>query len=178
MKKIKWFVKKRQLTKDNSYKKLANRFLEKSRQNLMTMSLISELKNKKIKKLLKIPEDYDPSEWVVICGYYSMYSAALSLLAKIGYRSKNHSATLCVLNEFFLKKKILDKDYLTLFKSALFHKKDIERLSSAKHKREIAQYSITKKTTKSISEKIKKDAYKFVNKCEEVLNKITKHQLE
>jgi uncharacterized protein (UPF0332 family) len=38
-----------------------------------------------------------------------------------------------------------------------------------RQKREIAQYSITKQTTKAIAEKIKKDAYDFINKCEEVL---------
>ena len=58
-----------------------------------------------------------------------------------------------------------------LLKSAMFHKEEIEKLSDARHKREIAQYSITKQTTKSIAEKIKKDAYDFVNKCEEIIKK-------
>ena len=35
--------------------------------------------------------------------------------------------------------------------------------------REIAQYSITKQTTKTIAEKIKKDAYDFIDKCEEIV---------
>ena len=48
---------------------------------------------------------------------------------------------------------------------------EIEKLSDARHKREIAQYSITKQTTKSIAEKIKKDAYDFINKCEEIVKK-------
>ncbi len=91
--------------------------------------------------------------------------------SKIGYRSKNHTATLCVLEKFFVKKKILDEDILILLKSAMFHKEEVEKLSDARHKREIAQYSITKQTTKSIAEKIKIDAYDFINKCEEVINK-------
>jgi len=172
MKKIDWYIRQGQLSKDNSYKNLANKFLQKARQNLITMSILSELNdNKKVKDLLKIPKDYDSNEWVVITGYYSMYTAAISLLAKIGYRSKNHTATLCVLEEFFVKKKILDEDTLILLKSAMFHKEEIEKLSDARHKREIAQYSITKQTTKSIAEKIKKDAYDFINKCEEIINK-------
>jgi uncharacterized protein (UPF0332 family) len=68
--------------------------------------------------------------------------------------------------------RILDEDILILLKSAMFHKKEIERLSDAKHKREIAQYSITKQTTKSIAEKIKKDAYDFVDKCDEIIDKM------
>ena len=153
-------------------KNLANKFLQKARQNLVTMSLLSELNNnKKARELLETPKDYDSNEWVVITGYYAMYTAAISLLAKIGYRSKNHTATLCVLEEFFVKKKILDEDILLLLKSAMFHKEEIEKLSDARHKREIAQYSITKQTTKSIAEKIKKDAYDFINKCEEIIQK-------
>ena len=172
MQAVNWYIKQGQLSKDNSYKSLANKFLQKSRQNLITMSLLSDLNiNQKVRELLKVPKEYDSNEWVVICGYYSMYTAALSLLAKAGYRSKNHTATLCVLEEFFVKKKILDEDILILLKSAMFHKEEIEKLSDARHKREIAQYSITKQTTKSIAEKIKKDAYDFINKCEEVINK-------
>ena len=133
------------------------------------MSILSELNdNKKARDLLKTPKDYDSNEWVVITGYYAMYTAALSLLAKISYRSKNHAATISVLEEFFVKKEILDEDILVLLKNAMFQKEEIEKLSDAKHKREIAQYSVTKQTTKNISEKIKKDAYDFIDKCEEV----------
>ncbi len=172
MRAVNWYIKQGQLSKDNSYKSLVNKFLQKARQNLITMSILFELNdNKKVRELLKTPKDYDSNEWVVIAGYYAMYTAAISLLAKIGYRSKNHTATLCVLEEFFVKKKILDEDILILLKSAMFHKEEVEKLSDARHKREIAQYSITKQTTKSIAEKIKKDAYDFVNKCEEIISK-------
>ena len=172
MRKINWYLKKKQLIMDNEVKELAPRYLEKARNNLVTMNILLDLNdNKKARDLLKIPEDYDSNEWVVIAGYYAMYTAAISLLAKIGYRSKNHTATLCVLEEFFVKKKILEEDILILLKSAMFHKEEVEKLSDARHKREIAQYSITKQTTKSIAEKIKKDAYDFVNKCEEIIKK-------
>ena len=172
MRKVDWYIKQGQLSKDNSYKNLANKFLQKARQNLITMSILSDLNgNKKARELLKVPKEYDSHEWIVISGYYAMYTAAISLLAKIGYRSKNHTATLCVLEEFFVKKKILDEDILILLKSAMFHKEEVEKLSDARHKREIAQYSITKQTTKSIAEKIKKDAYNFINKCEEIIEK-------
>jgi uncharacterized protein (UPF0332 family) len=172
MRATEWYVKQGQLARDSSYKSLANKFLQKARQNLVTMSILSDLNiNKKARELLKVPKEYDSNEWVVICGYYSMYTAALSLLAKAGYRSKNHTATLCVLEELFVKKKILDPDALLLLKSAMFHKEEVEKLSDARHKREIAQYSITKQTTKTIAEKIKKDAYDFINKCAEIIEK-------
>ncbi len=172
IKPIKFYLKRELLIKDKSVKRLANEYLTKAKNNLITLKILDELQSDKpFRKKLNIPEDYSTYEWVVITGYYAMYSAAISLLAKIGYRSKNHTATLCVLEEFFVKKKILDEDALILLKSAMFQKEEIEKLSDARHKREIAQYSITKQTTKSIAEKIKKDAYDFINKCEKIIGK-------
>ena len=169
---VKFYIKRELLVKDESVKKLANEYLTKAKDNLITLKILSEIQdNKAFRKKLDIPENYSTYEWVVITGYYAMYTAAISLLAKIGYRSKNHTATLCVLEEFFVKKKVLDEDILMLLKSAMFHKEEIEKLSDARHKREIAQYSITKQTTKTIAEKIKKDAYDFVDKCEEIIQK-------
>jgi uncharacterized protein (UPF0332 family) len=173
MRAVNWYIKQGQLSKDNSYKALANKFLQKARNNLVTMSILSDLNdNKKAREVLKIPADYDPNEWVVICGYYAMYASALSLLAKIGYRSKNHTATLLILEECFVKKKLLDENSMHLLRNAFLQKEEVEKLSDARQKREIAQYSITKQTTKAIAEKIKKDAYEFINTCEEVLENI------
>jgi len=171
MKKIDFYLKDGQIAKDRTVMTLAEKYLEKAKNNLITMRILFDLKDKKKKESLKIPFNYDSNEWVVITGYYAMYAAALALLAKIGFRSKNHTATLFLLDEYFVKKKHLDKMDFLLIKKALFQKEEIERLSDAKHKREIAQYSITKETTRSIAEKIISDAYEFVNKVEEIINK-------
>jgi uncharacterized protein (UPF0332 family) len=40
-------------------------------------------------------------DWVVIAAYYAMYQSALSLLARIGLASKDHSTTAAVLEHFF-----------------------------------------------------------------------------
>jgi len=104
--------------------------------------------------------------WIKIRkGFFQLASS------KIGIRSKNHTATLFILDKYFVKKKHLEKADLLLIKNALFQKEEIEKLSDARHKREIAQYSITKGTTKSIAEKIITDAYDFVNKVEEIIEK-------
>jgi uncharacterized protein (UPF0332 family) len=169
MKKIDFYLKERQIVKDKTISILAKRYLEKAKNNLITMNILFSLNNKKEKELLEVPFNYDPNEWVVIAGYYAMYTAALALLAKIGLRSKNHSATLLILDEYFVKKKSLDERDLSLIKNAQFQKEEIEKISEARHNREIAQYSITKQTTKDIAEKIKRDAHTFVNKVEEIL---------
>ena len=157
------------ISKDDSVRNLSRKYLQKARNNLITMSLLSEVNaNKKVRDLLKIPQDYSSDEWVVITGYYAMYSSALALISKIGYKSKNHTAIL-LLEEFFIKKKLISKEDLIILKNAIFQKSEIERLSEARHKREIAQYSVTKQTTKEIAENIKKDAYDFANKVELII---------
>ena len=172
MKKIDFYLKEGQIAKDKSVIALAKKYLEKAKSNLVTMQVLSELNlNKKARELLKIPQYYNSDEWVVISGYYSMYSAALALVAKIGYRSKNHGATIALLEEFFIKKRLISKEDLSLLENAILQKLEIEKLSEARHKREIAQYSVTKQTTKEIANNIKEDAYNFVSKVEELLEK-------
>ncbi len=170
MQTIKFFIKKGQLAKDKTIISKSKNFLNKARKNIEVLDALDKLNNSsKAREMLKISGDFDSSEWIVITGYYAMYTAALALIAKLGFRSKNHIATLLVLEEYFVKKKILDEgSYLTL-RNAVFQKQEIETISEAKHKREIAQYSITKQTTKDIAQKIKTDTYFFVNKCEEIL---------
>jgi uncharacterized protein (UPF0332 family) len=164
---IKQLIKQGYISKDDSIRNLSKKYLQKARNNLVTMSLLSEINtSKKARDLLKIPSDYSTDEWVVITGYYAMYSSALALISKIGYKSKNHTATIILLEEFFIKKKLISTEDLILLKNAIIQKSEIEKLSEARHKREIAQYSVTKQTTKEIAENIKKDAYNFINKIE------------
>ena len=94
--------------------------MEKARKNLITASILSEIeKNKEVRKLLKIPEDYSPGEWVVITAYYSMYMASVAVLASVGLKSKNHDATILALEELFVKKGLLEKDILKMIKGIL-----------------------------------------------------------
>jgi len=168
--KIRFYLEKRQIIKDKEAVRLSRKYLDKAKNNLFTTKILSEINtNKNVRDVLKVPKDYDSDEWVVVCGYYAMYTAALALLAKIGFRSKNHAATVFVLEEYFVKKKQLRDEDLLLIKHAQFQKEEIEKISEARQKREIAQYSVTKQTTKEIAEKIKKDAYSFVGKAEEIL---------
>ena len=134
------------------------------------MNILSKIQaNKKARNLLGVSKEYNSDEWIVICGYYAMYSSALALLAKIGFRSKNHTATIQVLEEYFVKRKLLDSKSFALLKNAVFQKEELEKLSEARHKREIAQYSVTKQTTKEIANNIILDAFSFVQKAEELL---------
>lgn len=174
MKDLKWYINKGFLIKMASMEKLVDNFLEKARTNLTTMSILSAIKtNKEVKELLNIPEDYSPNEWVVTTAYYSMYMAALSALARVGYKSKNHIATALALEEFFVEKGLLEKEFLELIEKARLEVEYIEMIKTAKDKREIAQYSPTKKTVDSIAEDVKKDAYKFVERIEKLISEMS-----
>lgn len=165
---LQWFLDKELLLKDNTVKNLAYNYLEKSKNNIITMELLTNVTN--FRDILKLPENYYTEEWIVIAAYYSMYMAALAILAKLGYKSKNHSATIAALEEFFVKKELLEKKYLKSFEKIKIKKEDVEKISLAKDRREIAQYSVTKETTKNLAEETKKDAHNFVNRIEELFD--------
>jgi len=134
------------------------------------MELLS--KAEKFKDVLALPKDHTADEWVVITAYYAMYMSALSLLAKLGLRSKSHTATAVVLEELFVKRKLLDKSHFENFENLRIQKEEIEMLRDVRDRREIAQYSVTKKTTKDIAEKTKSDARKFVDRAEEIFENL------
>ncbi len=167
---IEKFIRTEQLVKDQTIKNLAEPYFQKARSNLITMEILSRVG--KHKEVLAIPKDHSTEEWVVVVGYYAMYMAALSLLAKLGFKSKSHTATVVALEEFFVKKKLLDKTQLKNFEDVRLRKEEIEKLRDVRDRREIAQYSVTKKTTREIAEKTKEDARNFVDSVEEIFDKI------
>jgi uncharacterized protein (UPF0332 family) len=169
-KSIAWHMGKGLLNKSPSIRKLVSRFLAKARNNVVTMSILFDLQNNsEARSILHVPDNYNSSEWVVVCGYYAMYMAASAALARIDYQSKNHSATILVLEKFFVKKELLELEYLEMIEKAQLETEHVEQLRLARNKREIAQYSVTEQTTKLIAGQIKADAYKFVERMERLI---------
>jgi uncharacterized protein (UPF0332 family) len=164
------FIRLNQLIKDPSVKHLAESYLKKSRSNLVTMEILGKVE--KHKTLLAIPKDHSNDEWVVVVAYYAMYMAALSLVAKLGYKSKSHTATSVALEEFFVKNKLLEKAHFNNFESIRLKKEEIETLRDVRDRREIAQYSVTKRTTKELAEQTKTDAREFVDRVEEIFDRM------
>ncbi len=167
---IERFIRKTQLMHDETVKNLAKSYLEKARSNLITMEILSKVD--KHKALLTIPKEHTTDEWVVVVAYYAMYMAALSLLAQLGYKSKSHTATSVALEEFFVKSKMLENAHLVNFEKIRMRKEEIETLSDVRNRREIAQYSVTKKTTSDLAKKTKVDAREFVDRVEEIFDVI------
>ena len=179
MKDLNWFIQKGLLTKTPFMQKLAPRFIEKAKNNLITLSILFELhNNKEVRDSLNIPEDYDSSEWVAVCAYYAMYMAASAALAKISYKSKNHTASVMALETFFVKKQLLEENYIKMIEKAQLEKQYVDNLNLARDRREIAQYSVTKETTRRIAEEIKEDAYTFVGRMEKLIDGLERHDYE
>ena len=165
----------RGLIKDLTVINLVSKHLETADKNLELMSIISDLsKNKEAQKALKLPENYSNNEWVIVISYFAMYRSALALLAKIGYKSDNHTATILALERFFVKKDLIGQEYLAMFQHAKdqINKQDIDNLSKGKENREIAQYNVTKTITRAIAEANMKNAYEFVNKVRSIIDAI------
>ena len=63
MNKINFYLKEGQIVKDKSVITLSQKYLDKSKSNLITMQILSEINiNEKARELLKIPENYNSDE--------------------------------------------------------------------------------------------------------------------
>ncbi|MCS4541848.1 MAG: HEPN domain-containing protein [Euryarchaeota archaeon] len=176
---ISWFIQEGLLAKTPFIQKLTQKFIDKAKNNLITLSILFDLHNNKgVRDALNVPEEYDSSEWVVVCAYYAMYMAASAALAKINYKSKNHTATVLALETFFVKKQLLEEKYLKMIEKAQLEKEYVDNLNLARDRREIAQYSVTKETTRKIAEEIKEDAYKFVERIERLIDSLSSGVVE
>ena len=175
---IDWFIQEGLLVRIPFISKLSPRFIEKAKNNLITLSILFDLHtDRDVRNALHVPEDYDSSEWVVVCAYYAMYMAASAALAKIRYRCKNHTATVLALETFFVKKQLLEENYLKMIEKAQLEKHYVDNLNLARDRREIAQYSVTKETTRRIAEVIKEDAYKFVERMEKLVADLERQKI-
>ncbi|MFQ5891708.1 MAG: HEPN domain-containing protein [Candidatus Methanofastidiosia archaeon] len=105
------------------------------------MNVIYNLsESKDAKSLLKIDPDFSVYDWVIISGYYSMYHAVLACLARFGYKSDNHTATMFALEYFFVNKGLLEKEYLEMLKKVRnLEKQYIKMVWRVKERRETAQ---------------------------------------
>ena len=70
----------------------------------------------------------------------------------------------------FVKKKLLEKEFLEKLKQAReFEEEYVQKFRYARKQRETAQYSVTDETGREVAERLVKDAQKFVNRIEKLL---------
>lgn len=177
--KIDRYLKKEQLFKDDEHKKLEKPFLTKSRKNFAVANLLFKISEQEdMRRLLSLASDFEMYDWAIIVSYYSMYTSALAALAKIGFKSKSHAATITVLEHHYLprekdqnnnNKALEQKDIHKLVKAYAISEQLITKLIQTKTKRETAQYDATPSITKEMAKTSLEDADEFITKIEEIL---------
>ena len=176
--KIDGYLKKEQLFKDEEHKKLEKPFLTKSRKNFSVANLLFKIsKHEDMRKLLNLTSDFEMYDWVIIVSYYAMYTSALAALAKLGFKSKSHAATIAVLEHYYILeekgkgngKSLEQKDIHKLVKAYAISERLITKLIQTKTKRETAQYDATPSITREMAKTSLDDADEFIAKIEEIL---------
>lgn len=176
--KINRYLKKEQLFKDEEHKKLEKPFLGKSRKNFTVANLLFKISEQEgIRKLLNLASDFETYDWVIIVSYYAMYTSALAALAKLGFKSKSHAATITVLENYYVPKEkdknkgiaLEQKDIHKLVKAHALSEQLITKLIQTKTKRETAQYDATPSITREMAKTSLDDADEFITKIEEIL---------
>lgn len=115
---------------------VARGHMEKADHNLVVMTDLARLGHE---------------DWVVITAYYAMYQSALSLLARIGLASKDHSTTAAVLEHFFggqISRPLLQrfnqlKERKEKLEALVIQEKFIDYLWEARRARETVQYGVS-----------------------------------
>ncbi len=175
--KIAGYLKKGQLLKEEEHTKLEKPFITKSRKNFTVANLLFKISDQEdTRKLLNLASDFEMYDWAIVVSYYSMYTAALAALAKLGFKSKSHAATIVVLEHHYIteekenKDKTLEQRHLhKLVKAYSMSEQLITKLIQTKTKRETAQYDATPSITKEMAETSLGDADEFITKIEEIL---------
>jgi len=170
------FLRKEQLFKSEEHKKLEKPFTTKARKNFSIANLLFKISEQDdLKKLLALASDFEMHDWVIIVSYYSMYTSALSALAKLGFKSKSHAATIAVLEYVYVNenkeasKNLEEKDIHKLTKAYVISEQLITKLIQTKTNRETAQYDATPAITKEMAKTALNDADEFISKIEEVI---------
>ena len=160
-----YYLKKAILRKSSDESRL---HLRKTDHNLNLANWISKKHKNEIPEIFGEEKFYD---WVITIYYYAIYHASLALVSKEGYKSKNHSATLCFLiyHHYHLQK-AFDKEDVELIVSSL-NKEDIKIVGSSKELREKACYDVHGRFEQMMVDYIHEQAVTFVNKIRLVLQR-------
>lgn len=158
--------------KNDRGKDLASRYLEKARNNLVGAQIDFKISSDdKIQKVLEI-SNFTEYDWVIIKGYYAMYHATLSCLAKLGFKSENHNATALALEVYFVHAGKLEEKYIKILKKTKLEKDYVEKLREAKQERVIAQYNVSVDVEKRVAKWVLETAKEFVDRLEKLFEEI------
>jgi len=151
-KELNFHFSKRNIIQEETFRKLVDAPLEKAKHNLRTADLL--VANK------------DYNDWVVISLYYALYHSCLSLLARKGYSSKNHTATLLFIIKNYSN---ISKEEIEMINNTRLTKSDAEFYTSLKQDRHDANYSTNSIFSESSIKDLRKKTISFITKIETIL---------
>lgn len=156
-----FFVQNRIIKKINF--SLFEKHLNKSINNLEFGNFIFKEHAYSIKRKLKSKSFYD---WCIVIYYYSVYHAALALIQKSGFESKNHLASISALTYiYYHKRNLLNKeDIKFILDSFAISSEDISFIIRSKEIREKASYSIDESFTKQLAQDFGEKTADFITK--------------
>ena len=134
------------IRKSFSEKNKADLYLAKSFKDiLLAKTTITLFENQELKQKCGLEENFEYWEWVATMYYYSMLKIAKAIIAKKGYQTDDHYATLCALAKLFVAKNELDLTVLELFKEAteLFEQKYVVYFQEAMESASESRYNVS-----------------------------------
>jgi len=149
---------------DSSFKK----YLNKAISNLEFANFILTEHKHSIKEKLPKKTFYD---WCITIYYYSIYHTALALIAKIGYKSKSHLATIVMITLFYYhKNNILNKEDIEfIIEKINLEEQEIDLVLDSKKLRERACYGVDELFELSQARRLQEQTAGFVNKIKSLL---------
>ena len=121
-------------------------------------------KAKSALNMLSSASDKEEVDWIVTTAYYARYFAFYALLQKCGVKSEIHDCTISLMHFLFVEGKIIEEHF------------DNE-LKLAKELRIDTQYYVTVELDKERLKQVSETARSFVLKMEEVIENLTKDQI-
>lgn len=145
-----FFITKKQLLKKDNTFNLINAHIVKAEHNLKMLTLLTDEFN----------------DWKIISLYYAVYHSCLALLAKKGYVSKNHTATLLFLLKNYSQ---INKSDLILISELQIKEEDAKFYTELKKERHNVSYATNLFFDKEQIVVLKNKTIKFLNKVKEIL---------
>ncbi|MDO8656006.1 MAG: hypothetical protein Q7K45_02100, partial [Nanoarchaeota archaeon] len=138
---------------------------------LLAKTIITIFESKELKKKLELEESFEYWEWVATLYYYSMLKIGKAIIAKKGYQTDDHYATLCALAKLFVAKNELDLNVLELFKEAteLFEQKYVVYFQEAMESASESRYNVSADFEKEKALQIRDKAIEFRKECLRIL---------
>jgi uncharacterized protein (UPF0332 family) len=166
-KRYRYYLKRRMLRKSSLDAKL---YFRKAIHNLDFTNWIYDKHKDEIPSTFGNERFFD---WVIVGYYYSIYHAALCLIATRGLASKSHLATLnALIFHFYHEAKRLDKRDIELVAESIgktLERGDIEIVVYVKSLRERASYNASYEFEESLVKTAKEDAVRFIEKVKSIL---------